>query len=59
MSLKEKFLILWILGAMLLAFLASHTLAVLVAGFENACAFGYVPVVAVKLAAALFSCGHS
>ena len=59
MALKEKFLVLWILGAMLLTFLASHTLAILVAGIENACAFGFVPAVLVKMAAALFSCGHS
>lgn len=56
MALKEKFLILWILGAMILAFLASHMLAFLVAGFEHICAFGLVPAVALKLAAAFFGC---
>jgi len=59
MALKQKFLILWILGAMVLAFLASHTLAVIAAGFENACAFAVVPGVAVKVATAIFSCWHS
>ena len=59
MALKEKFLILWILCAMLVAFLASHAMAVIVAGLENACAFAFVPALFVKLAAVLFGCGHS
>jgi len=59
MALKQKFLILWILAAMLLSFLASHTLAVIAAGIENSCAFAFVPAVALKVAAAFFSCWHS
>jgi len=54
MALKQKFLILWILGAMLAAFIASHTLALIRAGLENSCAFGFVPAVALKLAAAFW-----
>jgi hypothetical protein len=59
MALKEKFLILWILGAILLAFLASHAMAIVVAGFENACAFRIVPAVLVNVVAAFASCSHS
>jgi len=59
MALKEKFLILWILCAILVAFLASHAMALLVAALEHACAFAFVPALFVKLAAALCSGVHS
>jgi len=57
MSLKEKLLILWILCSMLVAFIISHIVSFVVAGIENSCAF--IPAVAVKVAAAVFSCWHS
>jgi hypothetical protein len=59
MALKEKLLILWILCAMLAAFLASHMVAIVVQGFENSCAFAFVPAVVLRMAVAFFSCWHS
>jgi len=59
MSLKEKLLILWILCSMLVAFIISHIVSFVVAGIENSCAFAFIPAVAVKVAAAVFSCWHS
>jgi hypothetical protein len=59
MAIKEKFLIVWILGSMAVAFLASHALGCLVAGVENACAFGFAFTVLGSFAAALFCGLHS
>jgi hypothetical protein len=59
MALKEKFLILWILCAMLVAFLVSHAMAILVASLENACAFAFIPALLLKVAAALCIGVHS
>jgi hypothetical protein len=50
MALKQKFLIVWILGAMLAAFIASHALAIIRMSLENSCAFGIVPGIVLKLA---------
>jgi len=59
MALKEKFLILWILCAMLVAFLASHAMAILIAGLERACAFAWIPALFVTLTGALCGGAHS
>jgi hypothetical protein len=56
MAIKEKFLIVWILGSMVMAFLSSHALGLLAAGLENACAFGFGFSVLGCFAATLF-CG--
>jgi hypothetical protein len=59
MAIKEKFLIVWIVGAMAMAFLASHALSLLAAGFENVCAFGFGFSVLGSFAATLFCGLHS
>jgi hypothetical protein len=59
MALKEKLLIVWILCSMLAAFLASHAMAIIVAGLENSCALALVAAIALKVAVAFFSCGNS
>jgi hypothetical protein len=59
MAIKEKFLIVWILGSMAMAFLASHALGLLAAGLENACAFGFGFSVLGSCAASLFCGLHS
>jgi len=54
MALKEKLLIVWILCSMLAAFLASHAMAIIVAGLENSCALTLVAAIASKGGCGIF-----
>jgi hypothetical protein len=60
MAIKQKFLIVWIIAAIVATFLAFHASCLLRAGLEHAIACGSVsPALLGKFAAAFFGFWHS